>query len=63
MTYYDHATAMACKLDQWSEQRSLRNFELEALDREQCMSESGTKKQPLYWYVVSVIRSKLIASG
>ena len=31
MSYYDHATAMAFKLDRWGEERPLRNYELEAL--------------------------------
>ena len=31
MSYYDHATAMAFKLDRWGEERSLRHYELEAL--------------------------------
>jgi hypothetical protein len=30
MTYYDHATYMAFKLDKWAEERTLRNYELEA---------------------------------
>lgn len=60
MTYYDHATAMAYKLDQWSEERSLRNYELEALACEQCRSEFWTKKQSLYRAFVSVFRSRKI---
>lgn len=31
MTYYEHATAMSFKLDRWSEDRPLKNYELEAL--------------------------------
>ena len=31
MSYYDHATAMAFKLDRWGEERPLRHYELEAL--------------------------------
>lgn len=31
MSYYDHATAMVLKLDRWSEEKPLRNYEYEAL--------------------------------
>ncbi len=31
MTYYDHATYMAFKLDRWAEERTLRNYEVEAM--------------------------------
>jgi len=37
MTYYDHATAIAYKLDRWSEERAPRNYELERIAR-QCNS-------------------------
>lgn len=35
MTHYDHAVAMAYKLDQWGADRPLRRFEQEALAAEQ----------------------------
>ena len=31
MTYYDHATYMAFKLDRWAKERTLRNYEVEAM--------------------------------
>ena len=48
MTHYDHATAMAFKLDKWGEARTLRNFELEALACAQRTSAIAAKKQSAY---------------
>lgn len=56
MTYYDHATAMAFKLDRWREERPLGNVELEVLACAQRSSDDGQKKQSLYRRCVSVFQ-------
>lgn len=48
MTHYDHATAMAFKLDRWSDDRSLKNYELEALACQQCTTVEWAKSPSLY---------------
>jgi len=45
MTHYDQATAMAYKLEQWSELRVLRNYEQEAHASEQRMATQKVPKQ------------------
>ena len=44
MTHYDHATAMAYKLDRWSEEPDPRNYELERLAHERKESTVVPKK-------------------
>lgn len=56
MSYYDHATAMAFKLDRWADERILRNFELEALDCEQRALGLVAKKQSFFSRCMSVFR-------
>lgn len=56
MSYYDHATAMAFKLDRWADERILRNFELEALACEQRASRLVAKKQSFFSRCLSGFR-------
>lgn len=57
MTYYDHATAMAFKLDRWSDERILRNYEREAQACEQFASANSVKELSLFSRCISVFRS------
>lgn len=57
MTYYDHATAMAFKLDRWSDERILRNYEREALACEELTSANSAKKRSLFRRCISVFHS------
>lgn len=56
MSYYDHATAMAYKLGQWREERTPRNFELEALACEERAAVTATKKQSLCQRGLALLR-------
>lgn len=59
MTYYENATAMAFKLDRWSEERPLRNFELEALECEERTSALFLKKPSIFMRCISVLRARI----
>ena len=67
MTYYDHATAMACKLDVWSEERTPRNFELELLDRERSAaiaeSKTDTTWRSIFRQYLAFIRSPKLSTS
>jgi hypothetical protein len=58
MTHYDHATAMAFKLDRWADGRKLRNFELEAQAAELQASAIFVKKPSIFRRCISVIRKR-----
>jgi len=67
MTYYDHATAMAYKLDAWSDERTPRNFELELLDRERCASiaesNSGITRWSTFRQYLAFLRSSKLSTS
>lgn len=63
MTHYDHATAMAFKLDCWSEERAPRNFELEALDSQQRMVAMSIKRPPILMRIVSIFRVQSVSEA
>ena len=48
MTYYDHATAMAFRLDQRVEERIPRNYELELLPAEKIQSTQPKKHRSVF---------------
>ena len=48
MTHYDHATAMFFKLDRWSKDRPLKNYELEALACQQRTTAEPANEQSLF---------------
>jgi hypothetical protein len=58
MTYYEHATAMAFKLDRWAEGRKLRNFELEAQAAELRTSAIFVKKPSILRSCISAFRDR-----
>jgi len=47
MTYYDHATAITCKLGQWSEERAPRSFESELISDKCRTKTTASQKQTL----------------
>lgn len=48
MTYYDHATAIACKLDRWSEERWPQSFERELIARDRRSSPLFAQKRTIF---------------
>lgn len=56
MSYYDHATAMALKLDRWGDDRPLRNYEREALACAQRKSTKKAKKKTMLQRCLMVFR-------
>lgn len=57
MTYYDHATAMAFKLDRWGEEQKPRNYELEILASEQHAVASAHKKLTFFQRCLAAFKS------
>lgn len=46
MCYYNHACEMQLKLNRWSEERTLRNYEIEALN---CAQRAVTTVERKQW--------------
>ncbi len=57
MTYYDHAAAIAYKLDQWGEPREPRNFELEQIARERRTSTITAQKRTILRRYLALFRT------
>jgi len=60
MTHYDHATAMAYKLDRWSETRAPRNYELEIQAHENRAPLLAMKKPPVPRRCLGFFKSSLV---
>lgn len=61
MSYYDHATAMAFKLDRWGEERPLRHYELEALRCNRPEVDAPVLEQASLLSFKTVLRRKVVA--
>lgn len=56
MTYYDHGTALALKLDRWGEGRSPRNYELEAaIADERAALNSKVKRESVFSQLMKIV--------
>ena len=61
MTHYDHATAMTFKLGRWSEDRPLKNYELEAIALQQRTTVKRVNKQSFFKRCSTVLVNPSVA--
>ena len=60
MTHYDHAVAMSLKLDRWSEDRPLKNYELEAIAfQERAIAKMENKQSLMKRYSTGFVTARI----